>query len=376
MVSVHCREAAAAQRVPGGRFLAARRRGILSDVRGTKSSSEGRVMRTRTLAAVLSLAGVAGIYSQQRAPAGEIDRYRPYYRSDDRAPKDGAVTVTFLGTTTLLFDDGETQVLIDGFFSRPSLLTVARGKIETDTKVADAAMKRAGIDRLKAVFVAHSHYDHALDVAYVARKTKAKLYGSASTLNVGRGGEVGEEQLALFEPKKEVTVGRFTVVVLESKHTPALKGVNDDLGEVIDKPLKQPAAARDYKEGGSFDFLVKHGKLVALVKPSTNHVVGALDEVRADVLFLGTATLGVQSDEFRKTYYEQTVSKVRPKLVIPIHWDNFFTPLDDRLDAPARPLDDLPTAFDFLIDRLKADKIKFGILQGYQSVSLPEKREK
>jgi L-ascorbate metabolism protein UlaG (beta-lactamase superfamily) len=336
-------------------------------------------MRTRILAAVVLLAGVGGA----DAPAGEIDRYRPYSLSDDRPPKEGAVTVTFLGTTTLLFDDGETQVLIDGFFSRPSLLTVARGKIETDTKAVDAALKRARIDHLKAVFVAHSHYDHAFDVAYVVRKTKAKLYGSASTLNVGRGGEVGEEQLALFEPKKEVKVGRFTVVVLESKHTPALKGVNDDIGETIDKPLKQPAAARDYKEGGSFDFLIKHGELTALVKPSTNYVAGALDEVRADVLFLGTAALGVQSDEFRKAYYEETVAKVRPRLLIPIHWDNFFTPLSDKLDAPAKPLDDLVTGFDFLIDRLKADKIKFGILQGYQSAALsgkgsavPEKREK
>ncbi len=28
------------------------------------------------------------------------------------------VTVTWLGVSTLLFDDGETQILIDGFFSR------------------------------------------------------------------------------------------------------------------------------------------------------------------------------------------------------------------------------------------------------------------
>ena len=35
-----------------------------------------------------------------------------------------AVTVTWLGVTTLLFDDGDTQVLIDGFFSRPSLADI------------------------------------------------------------------------------------------------------------------------------------------------------------------------------------------------------------------------------------------------------------
>ena len=32
-------------------------------------------------------------------------------------------------------------------------------------------------------------------------------------------------------------------------------------------------------------------------------------------------------------YYEQTVRKVQPKLVIPIHWDDFTKPLTDTLEA-------------------------------------------
>src|SRR5215475_4215517 len=97
-----------------------------------------------------------------RLAAGDIDRYRAHYLSaSDGVPKDGAVKVTFLGTTTLLFDDGETQLMTDGFFSRPSLLKVTTSKIQTDTRVVDAVLKRARVERLKALFVAHSHYDHA-----------------------------------------------------------------------------------------------------------------------------------------------------------------------------------------------------------------------
>ena len=36
-----------------------------------------------------------------------------------------ALTVTWFGVTTLLIDDGVTQILIDGYFSRPSLLDIA-----------------------------------------------------------------------------------------------------------------------------------------------------------------------------------------------------------------------------------------------------------
>jgi L-ascorbate metabolism protein UlaG (beta-lactamase superfamily) len=325
---------------------------------------------TSTLAVLLAISGAVAGWQDPDRPA-DVTQYRNYFiKQDDAEPKNGSVKVTFLGTTTLLFDDGETQLMIDGFFSRPSLFQVARGKIETDTKAVDAALKRAKVDRLKALFVAHSHYDHAFDVAYVIRKTGAKLYGSASTLNVGRGGSLGEEQLVLFEPEKEVKLGRFIVTVLKSKHSPPMKGINDDLGEVIDKPLKQPASARDYKEGGSFDFVIRHGDGVVLVMPSCNYVEGGLDKVCADVLFLGTATLGSLTRELQNTFYDRTVKKVQPKLVIPIHWDNFFKPLSERLEPPGKAIDDTAAGFDFLIDRLKVDKIQFGILQGYQSATL------
>jgi L-ascorbate metabolism protein UlaG (beta-lactamase superfamily) len=179
-----------------------------------------------------------------------------------------------------------------------------------------------------------------------------------------------DDEMTLFEPGKEVTIGRFTVTVLKSKHSPPIRGINDDLGQTIDKPLKQPAAVRDYKEGGSFDFLIRHQKGAILVSPSSNYAEGALDKVRADVLFLGTGSLGNQTRDFQDAYYDHTVGKVHPKLVIPIHWDNFFRPLDEHLEPLARPLDDAPAAFDFLLKRLQADKIEFGIMQGYQSVML------
>ena len=327
----------------------------------------------RSLALVFSLTALtAGAMQPRKEPpvrAGDLERYRKHFLPvHEGEPKNGSVKVTFLGTGTLLFDDGQTQVMTDGFFSRPSFLTVVKGKIETDPMVVDAALKKAGVTRLKALFVAHSHYDHAFDVAYVVKKTGAKLHGSVSTLNIGRGGELEEDQMQLFEPGKDVKVGRFTISVLKSKHTPPIAGINDDLGQVIDKPLKQPASFRDYKEGGSFDFLIRHGGNAMLVKPSDNYLEGALDKVRADVFFLGTAGMGIYKKDFQDAVYDQTVGKVRPRLVVPLHWDSFFDPLSDKLKFPL--VGDVPAGFDYLIRRLKEDGIAFGIMQGYQSVVL------
>lgn len=307
------------------------------------------------------------------SPSVNIDRYARYYlHAGDAPPRSGAIKVTFLGTATLLFDDGETQLMTDGFLSRPSARKIlTRTPIQTDTAVVDAILSRAKVERLKALFVAHSHYDHSFDVAYVAQRTGAHLYGSVSTLNVGRGGGLREDQLSLYQPGRGLEFGKFTVTILNSKHSPPT-AVNNDLGQVIEQPLRQPAQAEDYKEGGAFDMLIRHGEHAILVKASGNFIEGAWDGLRADVVFLGAGGLGRQTPTFRDAYYDQTIAKVHPRLVIPIHWDNFLLPLSDQLVPLYRLADDLQTGLDFLIRRLTADQIQFGILQGFQSVMLFE----
>lgn len=303
------------------------------------------------------------------APAAALSRYAPYLLpACGAAPANGAVRVTFLGTTTLLFDDGTTSILIDGFFTRPSLDVLLSGSIATDPAAVAAVLDRAAIDRVDAIFVAHSHWDHAMDVATVAQETGAHLYSSESTLNIARGGGLAEDQMSRFAPGDPVGIGAFQVTVIPSRHSPAQPGVNDDLGDTIDAPLAPPAPVTAFVEGGAFDFLIEHGENSVLVKPSANWVDGALDDVRADVLFLGTATLGQQDHAFRDAFYAEAVAAVQPGLVVPIHWDDFFLPLSEDLV----PLDsgDLVASFDDLIPRLDVDGIAFGLMQGYQSTVL------
>jgi L-ascorbate metabolism protein UlaG (beta-lactamase superfamily) len=308
-------------------------------------------------------------YAQKTSSPAAIEKFRSYYLEQTGAAlTDGAVRVTFIGTTTLLFDDGDTQLMIDGFFTRPTLEQF-KGKIETDTKVVDAALRRANVNRLKALFVTHSHEDHSLDSAYVVKKTGAMLYGSGSTLNIARGVGLPEKRMSLYWPGKELTYGKFKITVLNSKHSPA-SADNDDIGHIITQPLPQPALGPKYVEGGSYDFLIKYGNGVIYVKPSANYIEGAMDDIRADVLFLSTATLGVQKPDYQNTYYAQTVSKAKPNLVIPVHWDNFLSPLSEPIDLLGPPLDDGTAGFNFVIGRLEEDNIRFGILMPFQSTIL------
>lgn len=295
-------------------------------------------------------------------------------------PTGGAVKVTFLGTSTLLFDDGKTQFMIDGFLTRPSRRQVILGRIETDRTSVDAALQRAGVDeaRLLAVLVSHSHYDHALDVAdIVCRHSQAKLYGSSSTMMIGRGGGLeplsedcrGDSARKLNEFKVNVPleIGDFCITVLASEHSlPTL--VNDDLGDRITEPLIQPQCFAAWKEGGSFDFLIEHEGKRILVKPGANFVKQPSSDFRADVLFLGTGRLTKKKfdSEFEAAVYEQTVELSEASLVVPLHWDDFFAPLGDRLHFAPKIVDDSAKNLDYLLGKIQASKrpITFRMLQG------------
>lgn len=286
------------------------------------------------------------IATSSPSSAGDvIDLYSEYHlnQSDDE-PKNGAVKVTFYGTSMLLFDDGETQLLVDPFISHPSRDAFLEGRpIQTNTTEVDEVLSRPEFRQPLALFTAHSHFDHVIDAAYIAQKTGAHLYGSNSTLNVGRGWGLPEEQMTLYQPGEELMFGNFTVTVLPSKHSVPLPGLNDDIGQVIDQPLKQPAPYQDFKEGGTFDLLIKHDGHSILVKPSDNWLEGGVRQRASRCPFLRY---------IRDTLYNQTVGKVHPQLVIPVHWDNFTMPLSNHLVAWPNLI---TAAFDFLIKRLSAD---------------------
>ena len=234
--------------------------------------------------------------------------------------------VTYLGTTMLLFDDGKDQVLFDCHVTRPSIAQCLFGKIGTDTEIADRVIREFKIQRLKAIFISHSHHDHVLDAPYFATKTGADIYGSASALNVARGGKVPEACLHSYDDSMEYQVGGFHVTIIPSIHSKA-HWYNNDLGQTIDTPVVQPTKKAAFKEGGSVDFLIEHNGKKYLIRPSYNYIEGQLDHVQADVLFLGVEGLSKDTEKRARTFFAETVDKVQPKLVIPVHWDHFFKPL-------------------------------------------------
>ena len=262
-------------------------------------------------------------------------------------PSDGrqkpSLRVTFLGVSTLLFDDGETKILLDGFFTRPNSRQLFLEKISPDKAIISASLQRAGIDKLAAVIVNHSHYDHAMDSPEVALQTGAMLVGSESTANVGRGGGLPEARIAVRQPGESMGFGRFKVTLLQSRHVPS-----PFTGGEITSPLVPPARGNAYLEGTSFAILIEHDGRRLLVNASAGFLPGGFAGQHADVVFLGIGQLGKQSRAYMEAYWQELVTTTGARRVIPIHWDDFSSPLDQPLRPIPFLLDDMNASMQFL----------------------------
>lgn len=284
-----------------------------------------------------------------------LDRWR--HLSEAAAPpRPGQVRATFLGVSTILLTDGWTAILTDGFFSRPSLPRVLAGRLGPDRARIGAALRRFGIDRLDAVFVVHSHYDHALDSAVVAELTGARLIGSASTRNIARGQGFPDDRFDEAVTSNPFGIGAFRLTALPATHSPG-----DVAPGTVDAPLRPPARARAYRTGGCYSLHVRHAGRELLIHASANTRTGALDGYGAGTVYLGVGTLGKQDEAFRERYWDTLVRKTGARRVVPVHWDNFTVPLT----RPLRPLPAFADRFDvtmeFLTRRAAADGVTLAL---------------
>jgi len=231
--------------------------------------------------------------------------------------------ITWFGSACVAVSDGETSILFDPFFTRPSLWDVVSFKgLHSNPKIVSRWLSKLEPAKLSAVVASHSHYDHTLDLAETVRISGAKVYGSYSTKNILLGSRVKGE----FESIKVgsgFTVGDFKIKVLGGEHPPHFMNLTLASG-VIESPLKMGSSAYAYKKDKDFSFLIEHPKGNVVFHPSGNSILKKSDAggFEADLVVLGIANRSSSDDLLKKA-----VLPFKAQTVIPVHFDNIFTPL-------------------------------------------------
>lgn len=293
----------------------------------------------------------------------DLGDYRAHFDQPAATPQ-SPLRVTWAGVTTLLIDDGHSAVLTDGFFSRPSLLTVGMRKLAPSVPRIDGCLAHLGVDRLEAVLPVHTHYDHAMDSAVVAQRTGAKLVGGQSVAHLGRGAGLTDHQIVVVTPGEPVALGPYDVTPIVGHHCPPDRFPGDITGPVV-----PPVKASAYRCGEAWSTVIAHrptGRRL-LVVGSAGFVPGALRGQRADVVYLGVGQLGLQPERYLIDYWTETVRTLGARRVVLIHWDDFFRPLHRPLRALPYAVDDLDASVRVLSRLAAEDGVPFHFPMPWES---------
>lgn len=290
-----------------------------------------------SIVAVIAMGAVAIAWLLSDRPDLEAIDWPPRAGAE---PRPDAVTVTWFGVTTLLFDDGDTQLLIDGFFSRPSLADIVFDvPVESSAAHINHVIDEYEMRRIAAIIPVHSHFDHAMDIGAIANRSSASILGSETTANIARGAGVPEDQIIVAETGVAYSFGDFSVRMIDSVHAPIGWDGEVPFAGTVDAPLELPAPVSAWREGGSYAIVISHSQGTTLINGSAGFLPGRLDSVRADVVMLGVWGLSNLGRDYVEQYWHSLVTATGAETVFPIHFGDYSRPFGEIRGTP-RILDD------------------------------------
>ncbi len=274
-------------------------------------------------------------------------------------PRD-LVSVTYLGISGILVEYGGHALLTAPFFSNPRF--AARGRtafqwlttgppIAPDSAVIERLLPRSA-DHASVILVGHGHYDHLMDVPYIAthRATAAVIFGGPSIHHMLMGDSIlrlSPGRLAVIPLDRAGDSNRagdwyysadsaFRFMAIIAGHAPTYVighwGYTYAAGAVSTDMDRLPRTAAEWKMGEPYSFLID------VLSGSTRHTLfriyfqdapsepplgfpseGVLGARRVDLAILCAATSSNVS-----AAPDSLLRILKPPAVLVTHWESFF----------------------------------------------------
>lgn len=238
-----------------------------------------------------------------------------------------AVPATFrwLGTSGWRIDVGTKTVLIDPYLSR-FRTGLFDGAFNPATQLqVDAATVNEHAGTPQTILVTHTHWDHYNDVPHIAEQSGGRVFGTLTAYHLGLAFGLPASQLSPVKGGEVLDFGDYTVEVVSSLHSRngaysmAFPGIRPTV------PPK-PATIADLPEGDTLAYQVTiNGGPSVFFMGASDFVERNLAGLNPDV-----AMIAVPATDVTHAYVPRLLAALdRPATVVPVHWDNFETPLNN-----------------------------------------------
>jgi L-ascorbate metabolism protein UlaG (beta-lactamase superfamily) len=241
----------------------------------------------------------------------------------------------WLGAAGVELECGGERLLVDPYFSRVPFRYIFFSRPSPKRELVLRHLSPA-----RAVLVTHPHFDHLMDVPVVCREYGATAYGSANAAALLVAHNVPSEQIRIVQPGEKFEEGPFIVEVFSGEHG-SVGGIVPYTG-TLPARLKPPLRLQDYRMDYMYSYRISAGGISLLLWNTPDPVLATA----ADALVISASR--------RPFEWRDVIAKVKPNVVILIHWDDFFSPLH----RPLRPMMAPPHLGDRLFRRM--DPQEFG----------------
>lgn len=252
------------------------------------------------------------------------------------------LSLTHFGAAGWSITDGSTTVLLDPYLSRIRFKGRKYGPNDatevpddqrpivhmSEPPTIDTSTVDQRVPQANYILLSHSHFNHCMDVPYIARKTGAVVIGTESTASVALNGGVPEDQTIVVKGGEDLEFPELSLKVIPSLHSPLSCKLYRDFGTV--QLQDEPLTLDEYVEGGTLAYLLRFAGRKILLFGSMNYIEREMQGLRPDIALIASAPARLDIHDYTGRLLRAIGN---PPIVIATHWDDQGLPYGASQDA-------------------------------------------